>query len=424
MAGHYREILETSGKIIYNPVMEQNINMNILNTPLQLRNTTIKNRFIRSATYDGYGDKNGMPFPETGEFYAQLARGGVGGIITGFAYITRQGRAMQPRQYGIDSDDKIPAWQKIVEEIHNAAPGTRIFLQIAHCGRQTRQEKTILPPVGVSSKKCTYYKQRVKTLDDLSIRTIIRQFGEAAYRAKQAGFDGIQLHGAHGYLIHQFLSPWTNTRKDRWAHRALFLEETVQEVKKQCGPDYPVLVKLSGKEDNTPGVGPDDVMQTVKRLEALEIDAVEISCGTMEYALNIMRGKCPLDLVLEVNPLFNRYPKFFKQLWKKFFSPRLVGRFLPFEENYNAHEAEVIKKETNVPVITVGGIRKVESMVELIDKRGLDAVALCRPLICEPDLPEKILNGTTKRAKCINCNLCTIYCDTTQKIKCHVNFAT
>jgi 2,4-dienoyl-CoA reductase-like NADH-dependent reductase (Old Yellow Enzyme family) len=396
--------------------------MNILNTPLYLKNITIKNRFFRSATYDGYGDANGMPLPETGEFFGRLAQGGTGAIITGFAYITPGGRAMQPRQYGIDNDDKIPAWRKIVNHTHAIAPDVQLFLQIAHCGRQTRRKKTIIPPVGVSTKKCSYYKQRVKTLDDSAIGTIIQQFGEAAFRAKTAGFDGIQLHGAHGYLIHQFLSPSTNTRKDRWADGGLFLEEIIADVKHKCGDNFPILIKLSASEDNSPGVNLEQVIQTIQRLETIGIDAVEVSSGTMEYALNIMRGKCPLDQILEVNPLFNRYPKFFRQMWKRYFSHTLVDHFLPFTENYNSEAAQQVKEKTGLPIITVGGIRTKESMERILTRNPIDAISLCRPLICEPDLPNRIMNGSATKAKCINCNLCTIYCDTPNPVKCHISF--
>jgi 2,4-dienoyl-CoA reductase-like NADH-dependent reductase (Old Yellow Enzyme family) len=397
-----------------------NAAVEILNTPLQLKNIMFKNRFIRSATYDGYGEANGMPVPETAAFFSELAQGGSGAVITGFAYVTQAGRASLPLQYGIDSDDKIEPWKNIVTEVHKAAPDVKLIMQIAHCGRQTKRDITGMPVVGVSKKKCTYYRQRVKPLDNASILTIIDEFGEAARRAKEAGFDGIQLHGAHGYLIHQFLSPWTNTRKDRWADGALFLEEIIRAVRKRCGDDFPLLVKLSHTEDNEPGVRLESTIKTVKRLEKLSVDAVEISCCTTEFALNIMRGGCPLNVVLEVNPMFNRFPRFLLNLWKKYGSRHYLKRFVPFTENYNLEAAEHIKKETTLPVITVGGIRTAESMSDCIAESGLDGMALCRPLIREPDLPARILNGSAVRSACTSCNLCTVYLDAPQQVRCHV----
>lgn len=392
----------------------------ILNTPLPLRNITIKNRFIRSATYDGYGDSNGMPIPETADFFSELARGGVGAIITGFAYVSRAGSAMQPRQYGIDSDDKIAPWRDIVNTVREKTPDVGLIMQIAHCGRQTKQAKTGLPAVGVSSKKCTYYRQRVNVLNDAGIVSIIDEFARGAHRAKEAGFDGVQLHGSHGYLIHQFLSPWTNNRKDRWADGPLFMEKIIEGIRELCGENFPILVKLSYTEDREPGVRLEDTMETVKRLERLSIDAVEISSGTLEYALNIMRGACPLDLILKVNPTYNRIPGFLRKIWKTFFAAGFLKRFVPFEENYNLAGGEAIKKETSLPVITVGGLRSAEGMVNCITSSGLDAVSMCRPLVCEPDLPAKIINGETTKARCTSCNLCTIYSDTPRTIRCYL----
>ena len=406
---------------MYNLSMkEHSNNPEILGTPLRLRNITIKNRFIRSATYDGYGDSNGMPIPETAVFFSELARGGVGAIITGFAYVSRAGSAMQPRQYGIDSDDKIETWRDIVHKVREKTPNTCLIMQIAHCGRQTKQKMTGVPTVGVSSKKCTYYRQRVKVLDDGAIAAIIDEFAHAARRAKEAGFDGIQLHGSHGYLIHQFLSPWTNNRKDRWADGPLFMEKIIERTRELCGEAFPILVKLSYTEDRDPGIRLEDTVETVKRLERLSVDAVEISSGTLEYALNIMRGECPLDLILKVNPTYNRIPRLLQKSWKIFFSPGFLKRFKPFEENYNLAGAERIKKETSLPVITVGGLRSVESMIHCIASSGLDAVSMCRPLVCEPDLPARILSGETTKARCTSCNLCTIYSDTPRTIRCYL----
>lgn len=393
----------------------------ILFAPLELRNVTLKNRLIRSATYEGWGDSNGMPRPGMADLYLELAHGGVGSIITGFVFVSQAGRAMQPGQCGIDTNAKIAPWQRIIERVHENSPNVQLFMQIAHTGRQTRREVTDLPVAGVSARRCTYFRERIRVLDNAGIEAIVEEFGEAAQRAREAGFDGIQVHAAHGYLIHQFLSPWTNTRKDRWANPLLFLEQVIHSVRKKCGDKFPILVKLSAEDDNMPGIRIEDTIHTVKRLEILQIDAVELSYGTMEYALNIIRGRCPVDIVLEVNPLFNRMPPFPRKLWKIFFLKRYLKRFSPFQENYNADAAERIRKETVLPVFVVGGIRSADSMVKCIEMQKLSAVSLCRPLICEPDLPKKIREGTTERSRCSNCNLCTVYCDSSQTLRCYQN---
>lgn len=391
----------------------------ILFTPLKLRNITLKNRIIRSATYEGLADPNGEPRIELAQVYRDVAAGGAGTIITGFTFVSQSGRAMQPGQCGMDHDNKIDAWKAIVENVKKESPDVSLFMQLAHCGRQTRRDATGRPVLAVSAKKCTYFRQPVTTLTDRDIQAVIQEFSRAAYRAKIAGFDGVQLHAAHGYLIHQFLSPWTNTRRDRWGDPRMFLEETIRAVKGSCGQNFPVMLKLSAMEDTFPGIGLSDTIATVRRLESLCIDAVEISYGTMEFALNIIRGACPVNLVLKINPLFNKTPVLFRQIWTLFRERAYTSRFIPFEKNYNLEAAVQIKQSTTLPIIVVGGIRNKSSMIDCLSTHGLDGVSLCRPLICEPDLPKKFYFGLSTDSACTNCNLCTIYCDSSRPLQCY-----
>ena len=386
-----------------------------------MRNLTLPNRIVRSATYEGWGERDGTPRIELGDIYSRLAAGGVGAIITGFAFTSQAGRAMQHGQCGIESDIRIKQWQPIVQSVRTANPNTKLILQIAHTGRQTLSKVTSQPVMGASSKQCSYFKQRPRVLDNDTINLIIYEFANAAYRAKQAGFDGIQIHAAHGYLIHQFLSPNTNTRSDRWADPPLLLEEIIRAIRMKCGDSFPILVKLSGAEDSTPGIRIDDTIETVKRLKKLNIDAVEISYGTMEYALNIIRGDAPVDAILKVNPMYNKLPAIVKIIWKKFCAPSYVKRFMPFTENYNLVNTSLVWSNTELPVIAVGGIRTLESMIGIINDFKIDAVALCRPLICEPDIPNRIINNDFKESLCINCNLCAINCDSVRPLQCYKN---
>ena len=389
----------------------------VLFSPLPLRNITLPNRLLRSATYEGCGDPQGVPQAGLTDMYLELAQGGVGAIVTGFVFTEWQGRAMHPGQCGIDDDAKIAPWRKVIAPVLEQHPETKLFMQIAHTGRQTVKRVTGMPVVGATSRKCSYFRQPVTELDDAAITKIANGFGDAAQRAKDAGFHGVQVHAAHGYLIHQFLSPWTNTRKDRWADRLLFLEEVVRAVQDRCGSGYPILVKLSGSDDR--GLTLEDTRATVRRLEALGVDAVEISYGTMEYALNIIRGACPVDLVLEVNPLFNRIPRLLRTMWKWCFKESYLRKFLAFQENYNREAAVDLKRDTVLPVITVGGLRTAEAIRESVDRYGLDAVALCRPLLREPDLPMLLQAGEFGKSRCTNCNLCTIHCDGPGPTYCH-----
>jgi len=391
----------------------------VLFTELKLRNITLPNRLVRSATYEGWGDTHGVPRDGLAACYAELARGGVGTLITGFVYPTQAGRAMQPGQCGIDSDEKIAPWGRIVEQARAASPDMKLFMQLSHAGRQTRREITGLPVVGASSRQCSYFRQRVHPLTEEEIQRIIADFAAAAHRAQQAGFDGVQVHAAHGYLIHQFLSPWTNTRKDRWGEPTLLLQEIIRAIRQACGEVFPVLVKISSGEDSPIHFDIEQVIHTVQCLDALAVDAVEISYGTMEYAVNIIRGAIPINLAMQVNPLFNQYPAIVRWAWKKFYYPSYRKHFIPFSEGYNLSAAMQIKRRTALPVIPVGGFRTPESMIDCVTTQGMDAVALCRPLICEPNLPRQLREGRFSKSKCTNCNFCTINCDSAEPLRCY-----
>jgi len=387
--------------------------------PLQVGSLSLANRIFRSATYEGLADQGGVPRVERlARMYSVLATGGVGAIITGFTAVSQEGRAMHPGQCGLDTQEKALIWAGVLEIMKDSGPTVPVLVQLAHTGRQTLGRVTGSPVVGASSRRCTYFRQRVRTLDGLGIRRIIQDFGEAAQRAQDAGFHGIQLHGAHGYLIHQFLSPWTNRRGDEWGERDRFCLEVVQRVRTACGPDFPLWIKLSGEEDRTPGITVQETVRLSQRLQDAGVDLIEISYGTMENALNIIRGECPLDEILEENPLFSDIPSVFQPLWKLLAGPIHLRRQKGFTPLYNLDAAKAVKEAVSIPVAVVGGIRTLDQALQALSEHGLDAVGLCRPLIREPDLPSRWRRGLSTTSTCTNCNLCTVYCDSGEVTKC------
>lgn len=390
-------------------------------TPLTAGRLKLRNRLIRSATYEGLGDPTGQPRPELAGLYADLARGGIGAIVTGFAFVSQAGRAMQPGQCGMDDDAKAAAWAEIVRQVRAADPDVHLVMQLAHAGRQTRRCSTGRPVLGASSRPCTYFREPVAPMSAADIQATVADFARAARRAREAGFAAVQIHAAHGYLIHQFLSPWTNRRQDAWgADRRLLLDQTVRAVRAACGPDFPLWTKLSWAEDANPGIDLSDTVRTAEHLADLGIDLIEVSYGTMEVALNVIRGACPVDTVFAVNPLFARVPPFLRGLWKRLFLQRTLRRFRPFSEGYNVAAAAAVKQAVpGTAVAAVGGLRTLARMERCLVEDGLDAVALSRPLVCEPDLPQRLRAGTASASSCRNCNLCTVHCDSHLPLRCY-----
>ncbi len=386
----------------------------------------LKNRIIRSATYEASSDENGFPTKDYEKMYMNLAKNEVGSIITGFAYISKEGRAMHEKQSGMDNINKINHYKKITKKIHKY--DTKIFLQIAHTGRQTLRKITKQDVVGVSNKKSFYFNGKPKILKEKQIEEIINKFAESSFYAKQSGFDGVQLHAAHGYLIHQFILPSINNRKDIYGIDkkikigTIFLERIIDAVRIKCGNDFPVIIKISGSDDYLKKFSKNQFINLIKFLNDKKINAIEISYGTMDYALNIMRGELPVKLILKINPRFktgnNKIKNF---LHNNFLIPLIKLKIKKYSPMYNLGYAKIAKKYTDIPIITVGGIRNASQIQNIIEKDSIDFVSLCRPFICENDFVKKIKIDPGYISKCDNCNYCTIMCDSGKPTTCCKN---
>jgi 2,4-dienoyl-CoA reductase-like NADH-dependent reductase (Old Yellow Enzyme family) len=210
-----------------------------------LKGLELKNRLVRSATHEGMADQDGFPTPALFDLYGRLAKGGVGLIITGFAFVTRDGKTPTPGTLGIDSDEHIPKYRELVNQVHEN--GTKIAMQIAHAGRQTTQEAIGTQPIAPSAVKDKSIFVTPREMKEEDIERVIEAFAQAARRVKENGFDAVQLHGAHGFLISQFLCPHSNRREDRWGgrmeNRILFVREIYNRCREQVGADYPILIR-------------------------------------------------------------------------------------------------------------------------------------------------------------------------------------
>ena len=277
--------------------------------PIWIGSLALKNRIIRSATYEGCCDELGFPGQKYYAFYEELAKGGAGAIITGFVFTSMEGRAMQKGQAGIESDEKIAYFKRLTSSVHRF--DCPIFMQISHTGRQTTMERAGGRPGSSSAKRSLYFRVKPRAFSQDEIAQRAEEYALAAKRSRDAGFDGVQIHAAHGYLVHQFLLPAVNKREDEYgidpstSLGTRFLEDIINLTRKHCGEDFPVLVKVSGGIDLSPGFSNEQFRRLIAFLDRMHVDGIEISYGTMDHALNIFRGDFPLDLVMRENPFFN-----------------------------------------------------------------------------------------------------------------------
>lgn len=344
-------------------------------SPVQIGNLELENRLVRSATAERLATEPiGRATPALEALLGKLAEGGVGLIITGHAYVSPKGKA-HPEMLGAHCDEMIPGLTTLAHAVHEN--GGRIALQINHGGRLCSAvctPETLAPsPVSTSSGRLP----REMTVTEIA--EAVDAYGQAARRAKLAGFDAVQLHGAHGYLIGQFLSPHTNRREDAWGgdfeRRLRFLAAVCEAVRGEVGTDYPVFIKL-GMMDNLhtapDGLTPDDGAGIVARLADMGLDAVEVSGG---YGGG-----------------------------SDFNSRLAVGSKEP--EAYFRSLAQRARGATHLPVLLVGGLRSRARMDEVLSAGDADMISLCRPLIREPDLPNRLRTGAATAAACISGGRC------------------
>lgn len=339
----------------------------------KLANITLKNRLVRSATYEKRADIDGFVTDSLIEFYKHLSKGGVGLIITGNVLVHVSGRSA-PNMLCIHTDNYIKGLKRLTEAIH--ALGSKIFIQLVHGGRQCSPH--LLggqSPIAPSAVYDPSTKITPREMTNEEIWDIIESFGKAGRRALEAGFDGIQLHGAHGYLINQFLSPHTNRRNDYWGgdeeRRFHFLEEIYEAIRDEIGYSIPLIIKMNASDFVQKGLEPYESLKIAKRLEDLGINGIEVTGGIYESG----------NKTVQMNIL------------------------KPEQEAYFREYSRLFKKELKVPVILVGGIRSKSIAEEILQKKEADLIALSRPLIREPDLPNKFFKGK-ERADCISCNGC------------------
>lgn len=363
--------------------------------PVELRNRT-----IRSAAFEGMGRDNG-PTQQLRDYHVSVARGGVGMTTLAYAGICHSALSFKTQLWL--RPEIVPELRKITDDIH--AEGAKASIQIGHCGNMTHRSTAGCTPVGASTGFNLYSPTFCRGLREDELVTLARQFGEAVDTARDAGFDCVEVHAGHGYLISQFLSPYTNRRRDGFGgslqNRMRFMNMCLEQVMKHAGSDMGVVVKTNMRDGFKGGLEIDDCLTVAREIERAGVHGMVLSGGFVSKApMYVMRGEMPIYTMTY----------YMKQLWLKY-GVRMVGKYMiptvPFKELYFLDDARLFRKELKLPLIYVGGVVDRDGANKVLDDEGFDFVQMGRALLTEPDFVNKMrLSEENHNCGCEHVNYC------------------
>ncbi len=355
--------------------------MNNLLQSAQLKGVTLKNRLFKAASWEALADDDGHLTPELVKIYEELAMGGVGSIITGYAYVLREEKP-NPGMMGIYDDSFIAEYKSFTEMIHSY--GSKVFLQIAYGGSMSglKPPSPLIWGPSAVTNEATGITPHEMAREDMLV--LIDAFAQAARRAEEAGFDGVELHGAHGYMLSHFLSGDYNKRTDEYGgsieNRARIWVESIEAMRQAVSDDFILMMKMNSEDFTPAGLTQDEALIVGKMIEKAGLDVIDVSGGNSS------------SLYVQKNNLA---------------TARTRLNADPATHSYFSSFAKRLKKEVSIPVILTGGNRDIEAMEKIHDEGDVDFFAICRPLICEPNLPNIWMQDEAYKARCSVCNGCS-----------------
>lgn len=367
-------------------------------TPYKIGPIELRNRTIRSAAFEGMCE-NYNPTEKLRDYHVSVSRGGVGMTTLAYASICESGLSFKTQLWLRKSI--VGELRRITDDIHTQ--GAKASIQIGHCGNMTHISTAGCIPVGASTGFNLYSPTIVRGLRSSELTTLARQFGEAVVTARDAGFDCVELHAGHGYLISQFLSPYTNHRKDKFGgsldNRMRFMRMCMEEVMKAAGNDMGVIVKTNMRDGFKGGLDIDECLTIAQEIEQLGAHAIVLSGGFVSKApMYVMRGEMPIYTMTH----------YMKQLWLKY-GVRMVGKYMipsePYKDLYFLDDARLFRKELKGDLIYVGGITSREGIKKVIDDEGFQFVQIARALIRDTEFVNHLRQEDYK-CDCDHVNYC------------------
>lgn len=381
-------------------------------TPLQIGPVTLRNRVIRSAAFENMAYGN-SPSRDLFDYHTAVARGGVGMTTVAYAAVCRSGLSFRGQLWMREAI--VPALKELTDAIH--AEGAKASIQLGHCGNMTHRATCGCMPVGASTGFNLYSPTFVRGLRKEEIAGLVRDFGQAVRLARKAGFDCVEIHAGHGYLISQFLSPYTNHRRDEYGgsleNRMRFMREVIREVMQAAGDDMGVVVKMNMHDGFKGGMQRPECLEVARELERLGVHAIVLSAGFVSKApMEVMRGAMPLKTLAHYMD--------WKHWWLKAglaLAGRLMIPTVPYSEGYFLEDARQFRAAVKLPLIYVGGLVSREKMEEVL-AAGFEGLQMARALVHDTDFVNKLRSGEVERSGCKHSNYCIgrMY---TLEMKCH-----
>ena len=382
-------------------------------TPVTIGPVTLRNRVIRSAAFENMAYGN-SPSQDLYDYHVAVARGGVGMTTLAYAAVDRSGLSFDGQLWM--RKEIVADLRRITDAIH--AEGAKASIQLGHCGNMTHRSTCGCMPVGASGGFNMYSPTFVRSLKVNEIHDLVKAFGNAVNLAREAGFDCVEIHAGHGYLISQFLSPYTNRRHDEFGgsleNRMRFMRMVISEVMKAAGDDIGVIVKMNMHDGFKKGMQRAECLEVAKELERLGVHAIVLSAGFVSKApMEVMRGAMPLKTLAHYMDM--------KKFWWLKAALLTIGRLLiptvPYREGYFLEDAMQFRQVLKLPLIYVGGLISKDKMEEVL-AAGFQGLQVARALVHDTDFVNKLHSGEITCSGCKHSNYCIgrMY---TLEMRCH-----